>query len=293
MITRSESIGELMKALDACQASIGAIEKDAFNPAFKSKYATLAAILEAIEEPKRAAGIVLSQWPTGEGAVVTRLHHIESGEWQESEFRLQPSKHDPQGVVGAITYAKRCALTGIFNLRLDNDDDGNAASGRKKSEKTDAQAARARASNDKALNTKPYKELLEEIQGLKEKLTDVEPAPGEAGRYYSRQKAALGLMTADDLANNTDAGREMAKNMARQLEAWKLQAATSADPLELSPDDIPHLAIQDFAAEDRPLIISWIKAVKKRPVDAYLQAWEGTKADLLQHAQDWKELQTA
>lgn len=287
MITRSESIGELMKALDVCQLAIGAIEKDAFNPAFKSKYATLAAILEAIDAPKREAGIVLSQWPTGDGAVVTRLHHLESGEWQESEFRLQPSKNDPQGVVGAITYAKRCALTGIFNLRLDNDDDGNAASDRK-AVKAD-KSAKARAKSDKAMDTKPYKELLAEIQGLKEQLTDVEPAPGEAGRFYSRQKAALGLMSADDLANNTDAGREMAKNMAHQLEAWKLLAAT-ADPMELGPDDIPHLTLEDFGATDRPLIIAWVKAAKKKPLDVFFKGWEGSREDALEAARDWKGL---
>lgn len=279
-----------MKALDQCQADIGAIEKDAFNPAFRAKYATLGAILDAIDEPRRKAGIGLTQIPTGKGAVVTRLHHFESGEWQESEFELQPAKNDPQGVVGSITYAKRCALTGIFNLRLDSDDDGNAASGRKPAEKTD-KSAKARAKSDKALNTKPYKELLEEINGLREKLVAVEPASGEAGRYYSRLKASLGLMTPDDLANNTDAGREMAKSMSRTLELWKVEAAASPDPLELGPDDIPHLAISDFDPADRPLVIAWVKAAKKRPLEAFLKAWEGTKEDLLQSVKDWQEMQ--
>lgn len=42
---------------------------------------------------------------------------------------MKPVKDDPQAVGSAITYMRRYALGAVLGLNIDNDDDGNAASG--------------------------------------------------------------------------------------------------------------------------------------------------------------------
>ena len=59
--------------------------------------------------------------------VGTMVMH-ESGEWIEYDpICLKPVKNDPQAVGSTITYAKRYALSAIFGITSDNDDDGNEA----------------------------------------------------------------------------------------------------------------------------------------------------------------------
>jgi hypothetical protein len=49
-----------------------------------------------------------------------------SGEWVEyGPLSVKPTKNDVQGAGSAITYAKRYALSAIFGITSDQDDDGN------------------------------------------------------------------------------------------------------------------------------------------------------------------------
>jgi hypothetical protein len=125
-MTKSESISNLAKALSCFQSKVAIIRKTANNPFFKSKYAPLPEILEAITTPLHECGLTFSQMPDGE-SLTTILIHCESGEFLQSSYPLHPIKNDPQAFGSAITYARRYAISAILCLNVDDDDDGNKA----------------------------------------------------------------------------------------------------------------------------------------------------------------------
>ena len=129
----SAEIGELAKALAAAQGEMTAASKDATNPHFKSRYATLASVWDAIRGPLSRNGLSVSQVletpETGPGVVVRTLLLHTSGQWIGSRYVMPiPDKLTPQAVGSAITYARRYALSAIAGVAPDDDDDGNAAS---------------------------------------------------------------------------------------------------------------------------------------------------------------------
>lgn len=124
---KSPTITELAKALAAFQVKAEKIIKRADNPFFKSKYADLPAILDEINIPLKEAGLVISQWPDGEG-LTTLLIHAQSGEYIEANAIMHPTKNDPQSIGSAITYQRRYSICSILCLNVDEDDDGNEAS---------------------------------------------------------------------------------------------------------------------------------------------------------------------
>lgn len=124
---KSDSILNIAKALLTFSVKIGKIKKDANNPFFKSKYAPLPQIQDAIAEPLQESGLVLTQIPAGEG-LITMLLHAETGEYIMATSEMKPVKNDPQSIGSAITYHRRYSIAALLNLNIDEDDDGNAAS---------------------------------------------------------------------------------------------------------------------------------------------------------------------
>ena len=124
---KSANITEIGKALSNFHNSMGKIMKSETNPFFKSKYASLPNILDAIQAPLFESGLVFLQMPD-EDKLTTILIHSESGEFFQSSYAMHPTKNDPQGIGSAITYARRYALCAILGLNVDEDDDGNKAS---------------------------------------------------------------------------------------------------------------------------------------------------------------------
>jgi hypothetical protein len=128
----SASIAALAAALSKAQGEIDGATKGKINPAFKSKYADLASVWDAIRAPMAKNGLAVVQAPNvdGEGRVTlcTTLMHS-SGEWLSSCYPVNPTKPDPQGVGSAVTYARRYSLMAMVGV-CPEDDDGNAASGR-------------------------------------------------------------------------------------------------------------------------------------------------------------------
>ena len=125
----SPTIGAIAKALAAAQAEIENVTKDKTNPAFKSQYATLAAVLDVCRPVLSKNGIALIQSPGNDGNAVTlttTLAH-ESGEYMTSTVGVVPGKFDAQGLGSAVTYLRRYALAAICGVAQE-DDDGNAAS---------------------------------------------------------------------------------------------------------------------------------------------------------------------
>tara|TARA_R110000803_G_scaffold56920_2_gene114496 strand:+ start:3608 stop:4195 length:588 start_codon:yes stop_codon:yes gene_type:complete len=124
----SESIAELAKALCKAQSQMGGAAKTANNPFFKSKYADLSSVVQAIKEPFADNGLSYVQFPISTNSaigVVTRLMH-QSGEYLEQEYYLPLQKLDPQAAGAAITYARRYALQSIAGIPAE-DDDGESA----------------------------------------------------------------------------------------------------------------------------------------------------------------------
>lgn len=105
---------------------VGKIKKDATNPFFNSKYASLSNILDVITPVLVTCDLNIMQMPVGEGKLKTILSHT-SGDFVESEFDMHIVKRDPQAMGSAITYARRYALGSILNLNIEDDDDANSA----------------------------------------------------------------------------------------------------------------------------------------------------------------------
>jgi hypothetical protein len=125
-MTQSNETKQLTSALLVFQMKVEPIQKDSVNPYFKSKYATLSGILKAIKQPLIESELVLTQFPTGENGLTTRLMHV-SGEWLEETYKMTPAKNDPQGSGSALTYMRRYAIGAILGLDIDEDDDANSA----------------------------------------------------------------------------------------------------------------------------------------------------------------------
>jgi hypothetical protein len=130
MTTWSAERSALAKAMAKAQGDLGPVLKDKTNPAFKSKYADLGAVLEAILPALNRAGLSLIQSPSYDGSLVgvTSVLLHESGEWMEATLHMRPVKMDPQGIGSCITYARRYAALAIAGAAPE-DDDANAASG--------------------------------------------------------------------------------------------------------------------------------------------------------------------
>ena len=124
----SASIKEISAAMLNFQKAIGTIKKTSSNPFFKSKYAALPDILNAISKPLEDNGLLITQHPEGEDELCTMIIHPFSGEFMKSTAKMHPVKNDPQAIGSAITYQRRYALGAILNLDIDDDDDGNKAS---------------------------------------------------------------------------------------------------------------------------------------------------------------------
>ena len=126
---RSESIAALAAALAKAQSTIQGAIKDTANPFFKSKYADLASVKDAVQIPLSSNGLSYVQVvhnPENGVGVETILMNA-SGEWLSGGVVFVPvSKADAQGYGSALTYARRYSLSAITGVAPE-DDDGNAA----------------------------------------------------------------------------------------------------------------------------------------------------------------------
>jgi hypothetical protein len=100
------------------------------NPHFRSRYADLAAVRDAIIPVFNRHGLSIIQAPTTDGfsgfSLETRLMH-ESGEYLIYNFPLPADVNKMQAVGSAISYARRYTLSAIAGVASEEDDDGNAA----------------------------------------------------------------------------------------------------------------------------------------------------------------------
>jgi hypothetical protein len=132
---KSESIVKLSKALVKMQSEMGAASKSSDNPFFKSKYADLNSVWEAVAEPLHNNGLAVTQlvgeYVDGTQSLETVLIH-ESGEWISCKSSIPLAKKDPHGAGSGITYLRRYNLASLTGCLSELDDDANAAADPKK-----------------------------------------------------------------------------------------------------------------------------------------------------------------
>ncbi len=146
---------EIATAFLKAQAEMSNPQKGTVNSFFKSKYADLNAVREAVLPVLNGHGITVLQPMTtvdGKNYIKTVLLH-ESGETIESLTEIVYAKtNDAQAQGSGITYARRYGLQSLVCVGAD-DDDGNAASRPpKKEEQKDIKQALSAIKN--ALNQK-------------------------------------------------------------------------------------------------------------------------------------------
>ena len=133
-MNKSDSVAGLAAALAKAQGVMKGALKDSANPFFKSRYADLASVVEAIRAAFSANGLSYIQTvepsDKDEVRVETTLLHA-SGEWISCGILSLPvSKIDAQGYGSALTYARRYSLSAAVGVAPE-DDDGNLASAAK------------------------------------------------------------------------------------------------------------------------------------------------------------------
>lgn len=146
-VERSETIGELAKALAKFQGKVKTVSKNAENPFYKSKYASLDNIIETIREELATSELAVTQFPHGKDELTTILVHS-SGEYIQASVKFTPKDNSPQAIGSAITYMRRYSLSAVLGIATDEDDDGNAATTPVNTAKAPAPVKKAPAMSD-------------------------------------------------------------------------------------------------------------------------------------------------
>lgn len=120
---------KIYAAFVAAQREFAPALKSATNPHFKSKYADLAACIEAVIDALHKNDVALIQ-PTYEDAsgvtVSTMFIHVSGESMDGGKLHVPAAKQDPQGYGSALTYARRYSLMAACGIAPE-DDDGNSA----------------------------------------------------------------------------------------------------------------------------------------------------------------------
>lgn len=210
-VTKSDSIGTLAAALAKAQAEVMQAHRDAKNPHYKSTYATIESVLDAVREPLSKHGIAFCQFPWTHWtdgklhlALSTLLMHT-SGEFIEGVLEIPVSKPDAQGIASATTYARRIALQAIAGVAAE-DDDGNTAVGRP-AEQPQRPAQNAPRPLPPKPAPQPPPQAAPPVQTPEEKMTP-EELEGRAkqlgfGTYETQKKLVGGLWGTVKKANVT------------------------------------------------------------------------------------------
>lgn len=137
-----KGIGTLVGALAKARLEFGPVIKSKTNPFYKSKYADLTELINAVDEPLSKNGLVIIQAASSDlgeqdVTVATLLAH-ESGEWikaltrgpgdqksKDKETQKVSSKFDIQTEGASVTYLRRISTKAILFLP-EEDDDGNS-----------------------------------------------------------------------------------------------------------------------------------------------------------------------
>lgn len=183
----SEQTEILDAALAKAQAEIENPTKDATNPHFRSKYATLDAGLNIVRACLSKHGISVTQ-PTRveDGILMLETRLACQGQWIASEYPVCPFPIKQQEMGSALTYSRRYSLFSLVGIAGEEDDDGNAATSstpapKRASHKVDA--ATSAVAKDAAIMAISMAQTLEILQswgvdhkGEMDKMSDADVA---------------------------------------------------------------------------------------------------------------------
>ena len=126
-------LNEIGAALAKAQAEMSNPKFDKTNPHFRNKFASLAAVRDAVVPVLAKHGISCLQDlrnVTGGVACSTILLHTSGQSITFGPLEMPVSKNDAQGFGSAATYARRYHLMAVANVVGDEDDDANSATGK-------------------------------------------------------------------------------------------------------------------------------------------------------------------
>lgn len=127
---------EANAAFVKAQSEFEAIAFDKQNPHFRSKYASLTAVLKATLPALNRHGIALTSLTAIEGEnIVVQTRLVYGGEtFMDAVWPVGKVGTPPQQLGSALTYARRYTLQSILGVAAEEDDDGNAATPAAKAE---------------------------------------------------------------------------------------------------------------------------------------------------------------
>jgi hypothetical protein len=195
----------LHTAMARAFAEIEAATKDSTNPHFRSKYADLASVIEAVKPALINNGLFFTQrpHPADDGVSVETFVHHRNGEMLSLGILYMPAnKRDPQGFGSALTYCKRYGLQTAFGVPTE-DDDGNAAV--KSTETTSRPTAGETPPSKRVRFDGPY------------------TCPTQlmtAAREFVRTLEGIGDLDEFIAWSETDDYREFCKQLARDMPSW-------------------------------------------------------------------------
>lgn len=121
---------KIAAAFVKAQAEFGGAVKDSMNPQFRSKYADLESVVDAIRPALSKHGLAFIQRSIDkngdEVAIETIIVHESGDQYSCGVLSVPFTKKDAQGFGSAMTYIRRYSLQAAFGIAPE-DDDGNAA----------------------------------------------------------------------------------------------------------------------------------------------------------------------
>jgi len=213
----SEQINELAEALAKAQGAIANASKDAQNPHFRSSYANLASVREAIRGPLSENGLAYTQLvrtEQGKVQIETMLIH-KSGQYMGETLDIPLAKQDAQGIGSATTYGRRYSLMALIGIAAEEDDD-------------DGNVATANAPSHQRHEPPKPQTALKQVQV---------PEPSPAEEMVQALKARLSISSLDKLWQNPNFKREYSL-LNPEDQAW-VKSVDASRRKELEADSDP------------------------------------------------------
>jgi hypothetical protein len=164
--------GGLYGALSKAQGMVKAVHKTKVNPQFRSKYASLDDILEMLRPICSECGIAIIQIPVFEESacgVKTVITHSSGDSLECGELLLPLGRSGgAQGAGSSLTYARRYAISALFCISCDDDDDGNTAQKNKPAPKPERTLDERKEACKAALKTAGFELTEDDLESLSE-----------------------------------------------------------------------------------------------------------------------------
>jgi len=119
-------------SLVAALAALDNVKANKINPAFKAKYVSLDALLDAIKPVLLEHDLALIQTlvsQEGKVGVSTAFLHVSGERFDFGTLLVKADGLTAQQIGGAITYIRRQSIQTACSISVDLDDDGAVASG--------------------------------------------------------------------------------------------------------------------------------------------------------------------